>query len=202
VAGEIISITGITTFTATSLTVLASPSATTFVLSSVTTGTAVSGQTGTIVGFVYYTTSAAHGLTGTIPPNEFLTITGVTGVTGFNVARGTIVKIPTTTVFVLASSVTGAVTSQTGVIVFTRLTNTNNTLTGLARVQGLQPQRSNNPKNLSALSWGGTTSSSKFQQPGGLPANGKVGNNYTRLPQNAGWIQGGAGNLSSGPKRF
>ena len=60
----------------------------------------------------------------------------------------------------------------------------------------------NNPKNLSSLSWGGTTSSSKFQQPGGLPANGKVGDNYTRLPQNAGWIQGGADNVSSGQKRF
>ena len=63
-----------------------------------------------------------------------------------------------------------------------------------------------NPEALSTLSWtSGTsgsvssTTSSKFQRPGGLPAKNVVGT-YTRLPQNAGWIQGNT--LSSGPKRF
>ena len=63
-----------------------------------------------------------------------------------------------------------------------------------------------NPEALSTLSWtSGTsgsvssTTSSKFQRPGGLPAKNVVGT-YTRLPQNAGWIQGNM--VSSGPKRF
>jgi len=63
-----------------------------------------------------------------------------------------------------------------------------------------------NPTALSTISWtSGTsgsvssTTSSKIQQPGGLPAKNVVGS-YTRIPQNAGWIQGNMG--SSGPKRF
>lgn len=89
--------------------------------------------------------------------------------------------------------------SQAAFVVTPTLTN----IRGNARVQGHPPNNVNNPKSLSTLSWGGTTSSSKFQQPGGLPASGRVGpTNYTRLPQNAGWIQGGGGNITSGPKRF
>ena len=63
-----------------------------------------------------------------------------------------------------------------------------------------------NPDALSTLSWtSGTsgsvssTTSSKIQQPGGLPAKNVVGT-YTRIPQNAGWIQGNM--ISSGQKRF
>ena len=63
-----------------------------------------------------------------------------------------------------------------------------------------------NPTALSTISWtSGTsgsvssTTSSKIQQPGGLPAKNVVGS-YTRIPQNAGWIQGNM--VSSGPKRF
>ncbi len=69
-------------------------------------------------------------------------------------------------------------------------------------------QTQSNPNALSTVSWtSGTsgavssTTSSKFQQAGGLPAKNVVGT-YTRLPQNAGWIQGGKATLSSGPKRF
>lgn len=69
----------------------------------------------------------------------------------------------------------------------------------LARVSPRPPNNVNNPNALSTVSGSGTTSSSKFQQPGGLPAAGRVGT-YTRLPQNAGGIQGNM--VSSGPKRF
>lgn len=64
----------------------------------------------------------------------------------------------------------------------------------------------NNPNALSTLGYAGTSgalSSSRVQQPGGLPTGFKNSQGtYTRLPQNAGWVQGGAGNVSSGPKRF
>jgi len=66
------------------------------------------------------------------------------------------------------------------------------------------PERTNNPKNLSTVSWASgssitSTTSSKTQQAGGLPAKNVVGS-YHRIPQNAGWIQGNM--ISSGPKRF
>lgn len=67
-------------------------------------------------------------------------------------------------------------------------------------------QTRSTPDAKSTVSWtSGTsgsvssTTSSKFVQPGGLPANNVVGT-YTRLPQNAGWIQGNM--ISSGPRRF
>ena len=76
----------------------------------------------------------------------------------------------------------------------------------MARAVAPTPERTNNPNALSTLSWTsgtsgsvGSTTSSKTQQPGGLPAKNVVGT-YTRLPQNAGWIQGNQ--ISSGPKRF
>lgn len=62
-----------------------------------------------------------------------------------------------------------------------------------ARVQAPPPNIVNQPKQKSTLSWtSGTagsvssTTSSKFVQPGGLPAKNVVGT-YTRLPQKAGW---------------
>jgi hypothetical protein len=66
--------------------------------------------------------------------------------------------------------------------------------TGLNYVRAQQPERTNNPKNLSTVSWSSSssitsTTSSKTQQPGGLPANNVVGT-YYRIPQNAGAIQG------------
>ena len=58
-----------------------------------------------------------------------------------------------------------------------------------------------NPNALSTLTGSGTMSSSPIQRPGGLPTGFKGSQGtYTRLPQNAGWIQGNQ--VSSGPKRF
>lgn len=65
---------------------------------------------------------------------------------------------------------------------------------GNARVQAPQVvQTRSNPDAKSTLSWTsgtsgsvGSTTSSKFQRPGGLPAKNSVGT-YTRLPQQAGW---------------
>lgn len=61
-----------------------------------------------------------------------------------------------------------------------------------------------NPDALSTLSFAGTSgamSSSAYTRPGGLPVGFKGSQNtYTRLPQNAGWIQGRM--ISSGAKLF
>jgi hypothetical protein len=80
------------------------------------------------------------------------------------------------------------------------------TIQNNARVQGQPPNNVNNPNALSTVGYAGTSgalSSSRVQQPGGLPTGFKNSQGtYTRIPQNAGWIQGGAGNVSSGPKRF
>jgi hypothetical protein len=77
-------------------------------------------------------------------------------------------------------------------------------LTGLNYVRARIPERTNTTKALSTVSWASgssitSTTSSKTQQPGGLPANNVVGT-YHRIPQNAGAIQGNM--ISSGPKRF
>lgn len=92
--------------------------------------------------------------------------------------------------------------SQAAFVVTPTLTN----IRGNVRVQGQQPNNVNRPDAKSVLSWVsgtsgsvGTTTSSKFAQVGGLPAKNVVGT-YTRLPQNAGNIQGNM--ISSGPKRF
>lgn len=214
VAGDTVTITGITTFTASNATVLAAPpsSPTTFVLDSTTTGTAVTGQTGTIVGLVYYTTAAAHGLSvGAFPSgvgySTVLNLSGLTTTLAFNLTGITsIYRVPSTTVFVISSGVTGtAITSQSGVLTLVTVTNGNNTLRGLARVAARQiVQTRSNPDALSTVGFAGTSgamSSSAFQRAGGLPTGFKGSqNSYTRLPQNAGWIQGQM--LSSGQKRF
>lgn len=81
----------------------------------------------------------------------------------------------------------------------------------LARVAGRQVvQQRSNPDARSTLSWTsgssgsvGSLSSSRVNVPGGLPTGFKGSQGtYTRLPQNAGWAQGGAATVSSGPKRF
>ena len=74
--------------------------------------------------------------------------------------------------------------------------------TNLARVNGRQvAQTRSNPDALSTVAGSGTMSSSAFNRPGGLPTGFRGSQNtYTRLPQNAGWIQGNQ--ISSGPKRF
>lgn len=81
-------------------------------------------------------------------------------------------------------------TSQASFVTTPGLTRVRNN----ARVVGLpEVQTRSTNKAKSTLSWtSGTsgsvasTSSSKFQQPGGLPRAGVVGT-YTRLPQGAGW---------------
>lgn len=79
-------------------------------------------------------------------------------------------------------------------------------VTGLASVRPQPPNNVNNPNALSTVSFAGTSgalSSSAYTRPGGLPTGFKNSQGtYTRVPQNAGWIQGGNGNLSSGQKRF
>ena len=78
---------------------------------------------------------------------------------------------------------------------------------GNARVRGQPTNQTNNPKSLSVLSWvSGTsgsvssTTSSKFNQVGGLPAKNVVGT-YTRLPQNAGWATGSSTQATSSALR-
>jgi hypothetical protein len=209
VANDVISITGLTTFNASSATVVAVPSATTFVLTSATTGTAETGKTGSITGLVYFTTGADHGLTA---GTTNLTLTAITGTPAFNLTLFTIYRVPTTTTFIVQSSATGtAVTGQTGVLTLTTYNNTRSVLTSIGRVVAFpRVQLQSNPNALSTVSWTSGTSgsvgsltSSRTNVPGGLPVGFKNSQGtYTRLPQNAGWIQGGRAMLSSGPKRF
>lgn len=82
--------------------------------------------------------------------------------------------------------------SQAAFVVTPTVTN----IRGNVRVQAPPPNNVNRPDAKSTLSWTsgtsgsvGSTTSSKFQQAGGLPANNVVGT-YTRLPTNAGWATG------------
>lgn len=93
--------------------------------------------------------------------------------------------------------------SQAAFITTPRLT----AIRGNARVQAILPRRTNAPDAKSTLSWTsgssgsvGSTTSSKFQQPGGLPANNVVGT-YTRLPTNAGWATGQPNQTNSSAPR-
>lgn len=194
VAGDVISITDITTFTASNATVLAAPSPTIFVLSSTTTGPEVDAEAGTITGIVYYTTNQAHELAAGTPS---LTISGLTTTPAYNQTMVTVFRVPSATVFSVRSGATGtAITGQTGVL--TRILAANQTMavTGLARVVGPQVvQTRSTPDAKSTLSWTSgasgsvsSTTSSKVQQPGGLPSGFKSSTStYTRLPQQAGW---------------
>ena len=163
-------------------------------------GTAGTGS-GRIVGRVYYTTDVAHGL-------SVGDLASVSGISTFTASEATVLAAPTSTTFVLSSTTTGTdVADASGVLTTTVYTTRSLALTSNARVQPrLVAQVRSNPNALSTVSWtSGTsgavssTTSSKFQQAGGLPAKNVVGT-YTRLPQNAGWIQGQM--LSSGQKRF
>lgn len=65
---------------------------------------------------------------------------------------------------------------------------------GNARIQPVQPLRTNNPNALSTVSYAGTSgtlSSSRTQQSGGLPTKGA--GTYSRIPQNAGWSSASPG---------
>ena len=184
-AGDTVSVTGITTFTASGATVLAAPSTTTFVLSSTTTGSAVSGQTGSITGLVYYTTSTAHGLG---PGTQNVTVSGLAR---YNLSLATVYRAGSTTVFVVQSSETGtAVSGASGVLTITYFGNSTTSITGLSSVRPVEPRRTNNPFAPATLSYAGSgaLSSSRVQQPGGLPTGFKGSQGtYHRIPQNSGW---------------
>lgn len=99
--------------------------------------------------------------------------------------------VQTRTNATLSQSVLNAniLASQAAFIVTPTVTN----IRGNARVQAPLPNIVNQPSQKSTLSWTSgnagsvsSTTSSKFQRPGGLPAKNVVGT-YTRLPQNAGW---------------
>lgn len=85
------------------------------------------------------------------------------------------------------------------------VTPTLTTIQGNARVSAVPVvQTRSNPDARATLSFAGTSgamSSSAYTRPGGLPTGFKGSQGtYTRLPQNAGWIQGNQ--ISSGPKKF
>jgi hypothetical protein len=79
-------------------------------------------------------------------------------------------------------------TTQAAFVVTPRVAN----IVGNARVQAVQPMRTNNPNALSTVTYGGVgPTSSRVQQPGGLPTGFKSGmNTYTRPAQHAGWGSG------------
>ena len=82
---------------------------------------------------------------------------------------------------------TNVLASQAAYVLTPALTN----IQGNARVQGAPPNRTNNPFAPATLSLSGTLSSSRIQQPGGLPTGFKGSQNtYHRIPQNAGWQNG------------
>ena len=122
----------------------------------------------------------------------------------FKAAAATPIRpdIQTRTNASLSQSVVNAnlFTTQASLVVTPTLT----AVQGNARVVAPTPERTNNPNALSTLGFAGTSGamgSSVLQRPGGLPTGFKGSqNSYTRLPQNAGWIQGNT--ITSGPKRF
>ena len=79
-------------------------------------------------------------------------------------------------------------TTQAAFVVTPRIAN----IVGNARVQAVQPMKTNNPNALSTVTYGGVgPTSSRVQQPGGLPTGFKSGmNTYTRPAQHAGWGMG------------
>ena len=188
-AGDVITVSGLTTFNAASATVLAVPSATTFVLSSATVGTAETGATGSIAGLVYYTTNPAHGLSVT---DRQVSISGLS-TAAFNLSLAPVYRVASSTVFLLASTATGtAVTGATGVLTATTQTNATTTITGNARVQPVQVVQTRATATakatLSFPGMSGALGSSRVQRPGGLPTGFKNSQStYTRLPQSAGW---------------
>jgi len=165
-----VSITGITTFTASSLTVQNVASSTTFALSSPTTGSAVTGQTGSITGYVYYTTETAHNLVAN-RLNSTYSIIGLTTTTAYNLTGFTIPLVTDSTRFRVTNSATGtAITGQSG---FFEQTTTLVSRTIISANASVRPFNGrgyvNQPKNLSTVSQSGTLSSGKTQQLGGLP---------------------------------
>lgn len=186
VAGDVVTISGLSTtaFNLSNQTVISSGlTATQFRFTNAATGTAVTGSTsGRINGFVYYTTSANHGIT---TNTRNLTISGLS-TSAFNLTLTSVSKVPSSTVFAIATSATGtAVTSAAGLLTLTRYPNPNATIIGNARVRPYDGVGYvNNPKNLSTVSQSGTLSSGKTQQVGGLPTTApKWSGVYAPTPQ-------------------
>jgi len=165
-----VSITGITTFTASSLTVQNVASSTTFALSSPTTGSAVTGQTGSITGYVYYTTETAHNLVAN-RLNSTYSIIGLTTTTAYNLTGFTIPLVTDSTRFRVTNSATGtAITGQSGFFEQTTTLVSRTIISANARVVPFNGRGYvNQPKNLSTVGQSGTLSSGKTQQLGGLP---------------------------------
>lgn len=190
--GDTVTIANLTTFTATNATVLAVQSATQFVLSSTTTGTTQSSAAGSLSGFVYYTTSAAHGLAPWDPTFRVISIAGLS-TSAFNLSLVPVFQSVSDTVFRVRSEATGsAVTGGSGVLTVTSYANTTTAITTNARVQAQQVvQTRATPTAKATLSFAGTSGTlgpSVVQRPGGLPAGFKSSTStYTRLPQQAGW---------------
>uniref|UniRef100_A0A6C0F2E0 Uncharacterized protein n=1 Tax=viral metagenome TaxID=1070528 RepID=A0A6C0F2E0_9ZZZZ len=173
IAGTIITISGLAVTPAFNLanqTILAAGlTSTQFKVTNTATGTAeTTSTTGRINGYVYYTTAAAHGLSG--DSANLLTITGLS-TTAFNLNIAKVAIVPSTTVFAIATNVTGAaVTGATGAMTLT-LANSGTAITGAGRVVPYTRGYVNNPKKLSTVHNSTSTvlSSGKFPQVGGLP---------------------------------
>ena len=138
--------------------------------------------TARIVGFVYYTTATAHGIQTT---EQKLTITGLS-TSAFNLNLEIFSKIPSSTVFAIATSATGTtVTGASGLLTVARFPNPNATILGNARIRPYDGVGYvNNPKSLVTLSQSGTLSSGKTQQLGGLPTTAPKGSGtYAPTPQ-------------------
>jgi hypothetical protein len=139
--------------------------------------------TARIIGYVYYTTAAAHNLPVTNTQN--ITITGLS-TSAFNLTLVNVALAPSSTVFAVANSATGsAVTGASGLIDGTRYPNRDSTIIGNARVLPYSGYGNvNNPKSLVTLTQSGTLSSSKTQQTGGLPTTApKWSGVYAPTPQ-------------------
>lgn len=202
--GDVISVTGFAVLTDANVVnrAVSVTGSTTFTITVNGTDATATG-TGSITGRVYYTTSAAHTL---VAGQQNISVTGLS-TSAFNLSLATIFSVPSATTFVVSSTATGtAATTQTAPITVTVFYNPSVITGGLARVSAQPPNRVNNPNALSTLSFAGTSgalSSSAYTRVGGLPTGFKNSQGtYTRLPENAGWIQGGNKNLSSGQKRF
>lgn len=186
-AGDVITITGLTTFNATNATVVARPTATTFVLSSNTTGTAETGKSGAIAQFVYYTTNPGHGLETNIQKLS------ITGLSSFNISELPVFRTPSSTVFMVQSTQSGTtVTGGSGVMTTTVYGNSTTSITSNARVIPIPVVQTRSTADAkSTVSYAGTSGalgSSRVQRPGGLPTGFKNSQGaYHRIPQSAGW---------------
>lgn len=188
--GDIVTILGFNDFTAANVTATAVSvtGGTTFTIA-VAGAPATSSGPGRIVGRVYYTTSAAHGL---VAGQQNVSVAGL-GTAAFDFSLATVFAVPTTTTFVMSSTATGTTSSsQSAPITTTTFANRSVGITGLSRVRPVQPMRTNNPNALSTLAGSGTLSSSAISRPGGLPGPARSSQStYYSPAQLSGWKNAG-----------